>query len=63
MQNAGKENPPANSELQKAGNARDNNNTKVIAYDFAQKVEKLMMIQLKYMHSRSRHDVIKFKNA
>ena len=34
VQNAQKENPPDNSELQKAENVTDNNNTKVIAYDF-----------------------------
>ena len=34
VQNAQKENPPDNSELQKAGNVTDTNNTKVTAYDF-----------------------------
>ena len=34
MQNAQKENPPDNSELQKAENVTDNNNTEVIACDF-----------------------------
>ena len=34
VQKAQKENPPDNSELQKAENVTDNNNTKIIAYDF-----------------------------
>ena len=34
VQNTQKGNPPDNSELQKAENVTDNNNTKVIAYDF-----------------------------
>ena len=33
MQNAQKENPPDNSELQKAGNVTDDNNTKITAYN------------------------------
>ena len=50
MQNAQNENPPDNSALLKAENVTDNNNTKVIAYDFNTERGKLMMIQLKSMH-------------
>ena len=43
VQNAQKENPPDDSELQKAGNVRDgNNNTDVIAYDFNTESGKLI---------------------
>ena len=41
MQNAEKENLPDNSELQRVGNVSDNNNTKVIAYDFNTKSGKI----------------------
>ena len=41
MQNAQKRNPPDNSELQKAENVTDNNNTKVIAYDFSRESGKI----------------------